>query len=65
LPAIAEAGDRLPEMEERRQFVVWRYVHSYKCKITQTLTGKFSFTFLTVPCCSFGNPDACAAGVRG
>jgi hypothetical protein len=45
LPAIAEARDRLPEMEdfaeiarERRQFVVWRCVHSYKCKITQTQT---------------------------
>ncbi len=45
LSAIAEAGDRLPEMEdfaeiagERRQFVVLRCVHSYKCKINQTPT---------------------------
>ena len=45
LPAIAEARDRLPEMEdfaeiagERRQFVVLRFVHSYKCKINQTQT---------------------------
>jgi hypothetical protein len=41
LPAIAEAGDRLPELQdfaeipgERRQFVVWRCVHTYKCKIS-------------------------------
>jgi len=45
LSAIAEARDRLPEMEdfaeiagERRQFVVLCCVHSYKCKITQIQT---------------------------
>jgi hypothetical protein len=72
LPAIAEARDRLPKLEdfveiarERRQFVVLRCVHSYKWKILPTQTLQFSFTFRTVPCCSFGNPDAGAAGVRG